>query len=594
MISQDKIQEIIDKTDIVGLVGEYTTLQKRGKGYFGLCPFHADSNPSFSVSVEKKIAMCMSCGEGGNPINFLKKIKNISFEESAKILADRAGVILDINITPKKVDKNAKYYEINKKAQEFYTHYLYSSLTGKKALEYLYNRGLTDETIKMFGIGLAPNEANVLTKVLKDNKYLEIDCMDIGLIKNNGRNYYDLFTNRILFPIKDINDNIIGFSGRIYEPTTNKDIPKYINTMETVIYKKGENLYNLNNAKNASRRSNRLILCEGQMDVIKVHNAGITDVCCSLGTALTTDQANLIMRNAKEVIICYDADNAGVKATAKAIELLSRINVKVLTLPNKMDPDEYISKLGKDSFIDLINNKTIDSIEYQYQSCFTGKNLMSVIDIEYVKTNVFSMIKLLKSDSAKEKYLKQLSIDLDTSYQTIIADFNQYFNKSYTPKVVEKSLEVKKISKAFNQAQETVLGLLLIDHEYFGLILEYFNGQTILEYLKDDYIDCYITIEYLYSNFANLGSEERIVHFNSQLQYDCCGEIITCASNFLKTVNNEKIFNDALACIVENYLIEEIEGINLQLLNASSNEEIIAILNKKQVLTKTLNDKRKK
>ena len=203
MISEEKIAEIIDRTDMVGLVSEYVTLQKRGKNYFGLCPFHDDQSPSFSVSPSKKIAKCMSCGEGGNPINFLRKIKNVSFEEACFLLAERVGVPLERTNTVKHIDENEKYYEINQVAQKFYTHFLYNSQTGKEALEYLNKRGLDLETIKMFGIGLAPKNHTTLTKLLTDKGYSLTDAADIGLVRMNQDGYYDTFYHRIMFPIID-------------------------------------------------------------------------------------------------------------------------------------------------------------------------------------------------------------------------------------------------------------------------------------------------------------------------------------------------------------------------------------------------------
>ena len=197
MISDEKINEIIDRTDMVGLVSEYVTLQKRGKNYFGLCPFHDDQSPSFSVSPSKKIAKCMSCGEGGNPINFLRKIKNISFEDACFYLAERVGVTLERTKVVKEVDENIKYYEINQVAQKFYEHFLYNSQSGKEALEYLYKRGLDLETIKLFGIGLAPKNSNTLTKVLQDKGYSLTLASDVGLVKNGDNGYHDYFSYRI-------------------------------------------------------------------------------------------------------------------------------------------------------------------------------------------------------------------------------------------------------------------------------------------------------------------------------------------------------------------------------------------------------------
>ncbi|MFI3251830.1 MAG: DNA primase [bacterium] len=430
MVSDEKFQEIIDKTDMVSLVGEFVELTKKGSGYFGLCPFHDDSSPSFSVSVDKKIAKCMSCGGGGNPVTFLKKIKKISTNEAISILAQRAGVKVDLNIAPKKEDKNKKYYDIYQVAQEFYTYNLFNSKSGKKALDYLYKRGLTEETIKMFGIGLAPDKKDTLTKVLIDNGFLDIDCIEIGLVKNNGTSLYDIFMNRIMFPITNENGQTIAFSGRLYDGSNG---PKYVNTMETIIYRKGDHLYNLSNAVSQINKTKRVILCEGQMDVIKISNANHKDVICALGSALTSNQVKLIKKYASNVVLAYDNDNAGIKATKTAINLLKGINVDVLQLPNGIDPDEFISQNSVEAFNELFD-KRINSIEFIYNSYFIDKNIYSLVHVEEIKNDVFKYIKTLSSNTIKEQLFNKLSNDLKINYDSLLKDYNLFNGVKVAPK----------------------------------------------------------------------------------------------------------------------------------------------------------------
>ena len=504
MISEEKINEIIDKTDMVGLVSEFVTLQKRGKNYFGLCPFHADQTPSFSVSPSKKIAKCMSCGEGGNPINFLRKIKNVSFEEACFLLADRVGVQLERTKTVKHVDENSKYYEINQVAQKFYEHFLHNSQSGKEALEYLNKRGLDLETIKMFGIGLAPKNYTTLTKVLSDKGYSLTDAHDIGLITRKENDYYDMFFNRIMFPIIDEAGHVLGFSGRVFDGDTSGG--KYVNTQETVIYKKGEMLYNLNNAIPHIRKMGRVILCEGQMDVISLSNAGIKEVVCSLGTALTEQQASLIKKYSNNVLICYDGDSAGVKATGKAFNLLKGLTVNSIILPNGMDPDEYLKSRGKDSFLEFIESNQKDVYGFLYSNAFVNRNLNVAYDYEEVKKTVFNLLYKSGSSLLVEKYLHQLAIDLKVSYDAIYNDYNIYFKQGSGQKNVEVLEETPKISKEMKAHEKWFIYFIAYNKNF----LEYFKNEIgeVSDYIENEVIlRTYQAIVYFYNSLNNEQNE---------------------------------------------------------------------------------------
>ena len=500
MITEEKISEIIDKTDIVGLVSEYVTLQKRGKNYFGLCPFHDDQTPSFSVSPSKKICKCMSCGEGGNPINFLRKIKNISFEDACFLLAERVGVHLERTKTVKQVDENLKYYEINQVAQKFYEHFLHNSQTGKEALEYLHKRGLDMETIKMFGIGLAPKNHSTLTKLLTDKGYSLVDAADIGLLRTNNDGYYDTFYYRIMFPIIDEMGRVLGFSGRIFYDDPNQ--PKYVNTEETPIYKKGEMLYNLNNAIPHIRKSGNVILCEGQMDVISLSNAGVKNAICSLGTALTVEQAGLLSKYTKNILICYDGDSAGIKATGKAFNVLRGFNTHSVTLPNGMDPDEYIKKNGKDSFLDYLKNNQKDIYAFAYYNAFVNRNLNVAYDYEEVKKTIFSFLFKSNSSSLIEKYLRQLASDLKVSYDAIYNDYNIYSKQTSGQKNVEVLEQSNNISKDIKAHEKTFICFIAYNRKY----LDYFKrelGEIGLYIDNQVVLRTYQAISYFYGSLDN-------------------------------------------------------------------------------------------
>ena len=587
MISEEKINEIIDKTDMVGLVSEFVTLQKRGKNYFGLCPFHADQTPSFSVSPSKKIAKCMSCGEGGNPINFLRKIKNVSFEEACFLLADRVGVQLERTKTVKHVDENSKYYEINQVAQKFYEHFLHNSQSGKEALEYLNKRGLDLETIKMFGIGLAPKNYTTLTKVLSDKGYSLTDAHDIGLITRKENDYYDMFFNRIMFPIIDEAGHVLGFSGRVFDGDTSGG--KYVNTQETVIYKKGEMLYNLNNAIPHIRKMGRVILCEGQMDVISLSNAGIKEVVCSLGTALTEQQASLIKKYSNNVLICYDGDSAGVKATGKAFNLLKGLTVNSITLPNGMDPDEYLKSRGKDSFLEFIESNQKDVYGYLYSNAFLNRNLNVAYDYEEVKKTVFNLLFKSGSSLLVEKYLHQLAIDLKVSYDAIYNDYNIYFKQGSGQKNVEVLEETPKISKEMKAHEKWFIYFIAYNKNF----LDYFKNEIgeISNYIENEVIlRTYQAIVYFYNSLNN---EHKEI-------YNYCYEMTK--NNFIyevmKGVNElisydadkrDKMLNDCIERFntvkynmkLQEYVVETLEGTPETLMTLDEKLRFARINNKK-------------
>lgn len=587
MISEEKINEIIDKTDMVGLVSEFVTLQKRGKNYFGLCPFHADQTPSFSVSPSKKIAKCMSCGEGGNPINFLRKIKNVSFEEACFLLADRVGVELERTKTVKHVDENSKYYEINQVAQKFYEHFLHNSQSGKEALEYLNKRGLDLETIKMFGIGLAPKNYTTLTKVLSDKGYSLTDAHDIGLITRKENDYYDMFFNRIMFPIIDEAGHVLGFSGRVFDGDASGG--KYVNTQETVIYKKGEMLYNLNNAIPHIRKMGRVILCEGQMDVISLSNAGIKEVVCSLGTALTEQQASLIKKYSNNVLICYDGDSAGIKATGKAFNLLKGLTVNSITLPNGMDPDEYLKSRGKDSFLEFIESNQKDVYGYLYSNAFVNRNLNVAYDYEEVKKTVFNLLFKSGSSLLVEKYLHQLAIDLKVSYDAIYNDYNIYFKQGSGQKNVEVLEETPKISKEMKAHEKWFIYFIAYNKNY----LDYFKNELgeISDYIDNAVIlRTYQAIVYFYNSLNNEHNEI----------YKYCYDMTK--NNFIYEVmkgvdelisydadKREKMLNDCIErfntvkynMMLQEYVVETLEGTPETLMTLDQKLKLARINNKK-------------
>ena len=348
--SDDIIEEVRMKNDIVDVVSQYVKLTRRGSTYFGLCPFHNEKTPSFSVTPSKQMYYCFGCGAGGNVFNFVMEYENYTFGEALQHLADRAGVQLP-NIeysreARQKAEERAALLEINKLAARYF-YYQLRRESGKTAYAYLTGRGLSEETIKKFGLGYSDKFSDDLYKFLKSKNYSDMLLRDSGLFNVDERHgMYDKFWNRVIFPIMDVNNRVIGFGGRVMGDGK----PKYLNSPETKIFDKSRNLYGLNVAR--TTRKNYLILCEGYMDVISMHQAGFTNAVASLGTALTSGHASLLKRYTQEVLLLYDSDDAGVRAALRAIPILREAGVtsRVVNLRPHKDPDEFIKALGGEEF----------------------------------------------------------------------------------------------------------------------------------------------------------------------------------------------------------------------------------------------------
>lgn len=354
--SEEIIDEVREKNDIVDVISPYVRLTKRGSNYVGLCPFHNEKTPSFSVNTERQCFHCFGCGVGGNSISFVMKYENLTFTEAVRQLADKVGMNLpEENYNPeyrKRADLKTRLFDIYKVAAKFYYFQLRSDY-GNFPMEYLKNRGLSDETINAFGLGYSIKSANALYNYLKSKDYSDELMIKAELVTfKEGRGIFDMFWNRVIFPIMDQNNKVIAFGGRVMGDGE----PKYLNSRETDIFNKRRNLYGLNFAKHS--RQGYMLLCEGYMDVIALHQAGFTNAVASLGTSLTEEQARLISRYVKEVIITYDSDGAGVKAAIRAIPILKTagIRTKILKLTPFKDPDELIKSAGREEFEKRIQN----------------------------------------------------------------------------------------------------------------------------------------------------------------------------------------------------------------------------------------------
>ena len=418
------LQELKMRNDITEIVSSYVSLKRRGRNMVGLCPFHGEKTPSFNIYTENGSFYCFGCGVGGDVISFIMKIENLDYVEAVKYLAQRAGMEVPENSYDDSMSRlRTRVFEANREAARFYNSALNSPI-GAKGLEYFHGRALSDRTIRRFGLGFADDDWTSLCRHLHSKGFTdsEIVAANLGLKRRNGNGIYDRFTNRVMFPIIDLRGNVIAFGGRIM--TDEK--PKYLNTSDTPVFKKSANLFSLNNAKNSGSRT--LILCEGYMDVISVNQAGFANAVATLGTALTSEQALLMKRYADEVIICYDADEAGQKATARAIPILrsAGLLIRVLTIPNGKDPDEFIRANGSDgpAAFKAVIEKSGNDVEYRLQKLKQNHNIETtdgrVAYLEAASKVVASINSPIERDVYSSKICNELGVDKNAFTQQIV------------------------------------------------------------------------------------------------------------------------------------------------------------------------------
>lgn len=412
MIDRKIIDEINEKTDIVGLVSEYVKLEKAGKNYRGLCPFHNDTNPSFSVSPERNIAKCFSCNEGGAPIRFYQKINNVPFMEAVYELGKRLNINIEYDST--KTPDLEEHYAL-KEAASFYHYYLLNSENGLKAQKELLKRGITLADIKTFNIGLAPDERQSVYTLLSKKDYSNTELESAGLIRIKDNFIQDIFFNRIMFPITDHLGRVVGFSGRSLDDQS----PKYYNSPESIVFKKAEVLYNLHHALGEIRKHNKVVIHEGFFDCIASHKAGITYSVATMGTALTESHVTLLSNYTKNVIIAYDGDNPGIDAAIKTFPLFlkHRFRIDCLWIKDGSDPDDYYKKHGQEKYLELYKT-LIDHYRFIYETAKQRLNLDNQNDQQTLKMTVRDMLKSAPN-TTRDFYIDILATDLKVSKDSL-------------------------------------------------------------------------------------------------------------------------------------------------------------------------------
>lgn len=565
-ISNELINEIQNRCDIVEVISKYVQLTKRGKNYFGLCPFHDDHNASMSVSPDKQIYKCFSCGESGNVFTFISKYNNISFHEAVILLGSEKGYNIEDNTNSIVQDKYTKDYEIYDYACKIYQNNLYTS-SGKSATQYLTNRKIDKDTIKKFKIGLSLNKS-MITDYLVNKNYDINRLISLGLSNNYNQ---DKFLNRIMFPLFDLKGRVVAFSGRIYNTRSDS---KYINTMETDIFKKGNLLYNYHNAKENLKKSDYVIVMEGFMDVIRASTVGINNCVATMGTAFTKEHINLLKKITDNIILCFDGDKAGEDATISSLKMLESegITPRIIRLPENLDPDEYILKYGSNSFKYQIEN-TITPIEFKMQILKSNKNLTDLTDIsKYIDEAINELIKV-NDDVIVELTLKKLSTNYNISYDTLKNKYNNYLqNKKEVVKYNELVIKKEKISQV-EIAEYHLIYYMLMDYK----VIEEVSNKVI--YFPDD------LIRHLYNEIADFYNKYNITNISSFISYiSKNNELLSTLNKVISYIDKEEYtmeeINDYIK-VVNNYLKKDrIKSLENDLRNEIDPIKKAEILNK--------------
>jgi len=556
--SPELIEEILISNDIVSVVSEYVKLEKKGKDYFGLCPFHKEKTPSFSVVPSKQIFYCFGCGKGGNVIHFIMNIEKLDFIEAIKFLAERANINIPESNgreEQEKVKTKDLLFKINKEAARFFYNKLMSS-EGAEARKYLNKRGISEKTTRRFGLGWSLDSWDKLNGYLLDKGFEQDIISKSGLvISGNKSGFYDRFRQRIMFPIFDVRGNVIAFGGRLIKSSEG---PKYVNSPETIVYSKGKNLYAFNFAKSSNNK--RLIIVEGYMDVISLNQYGVSNVAAPLGTALTEAQARLIKRYAEEVIISFDADMSGQKAALRGLDILKETgcSVKVLVMEEVKDPDEYVKKYGVDKYKTLIDN-ALSLPEYKILKLKTGIKAGNTDDKINFLNKAAGILGKIDNTIERELYIRKIAKEYDVSEQSLTAETNKHIRKDMNKKrrmfkniqaeIPVKGLSTSTYSDKIIHDERMLLVLLCMENSVYYKMRDKI-GINIFSNEKNREI-ARILLEKLGNNIyvgiaelLNIIKQEDIGDFVRIIEQDChCDDIKRAVEDKIKNLETYRIQN---------------------------------------------------
>ncbi|MFA9375426.1 MAG: DNA primase [Lachnotalea sp.] len=559
---EDLVEEIRMKNDVVDVISTYVKLQRKGSSYFGLCPFHNEKSPSFSVSPGKQMYYCFGCGAGGNVFTFVMEYENYTFQEAIKYLADRVGVELpEIEYSEearKQADLKTTILDINKQAANYF-YYLLKSEAGEVAYRYLANRELSDETIKKFGLGFSNKYSNDLFQFLKEKGYSDEILKQSGLFNiDEKKGVYDKFWNRVIFPIMDVNGRVIGFGGRVMGDGS----PKYLNSPETRVFDKSRNLYGLNFARTS--RKNFILLCEGYMDVIALHQAGFINAVASLGTSFTEGHANLIKRYTDQVYITYDSDVAGVKATIRAIPILKDVGVtvKIVNMLPYKDPDEFIKSLGATAYEERIEKAT-SSFMFEIE----------IMELEYdmkdpeSKTRFFNEVakKILefREDLTRDNYIQAVAEKYNTGYEKLrqlVSSVGIKLGGVVARERTKVNIQQSKPKDGGMMESQRILITYLIEEEgLYEKIKQYVTPNDFTESLYHTVVE--ILFEQLERGEVN--PAKIINNFTDEEEHKAVAALFNTKPKAIETrIDKEKALKETIVRVKENSLIYESSNLN--------------------------------
>lgn len=574
VLTQDIIAKVQENVDIVDVISGYLPLSNKGKNFFGVCPFHSDHSPSMSVSREKQIYKCFSCGASGNVFNFVMNYENVSFIDAVKILASKAGIPLNIKTSNYKDNGRLQVlYDIFDVTQKFYKNNI-NTKDGENALEFIKNRKFDLNIIKDFDLGLSLKEDDKLVNLLMKKGFNQTDMLRTGLVNKNERGLKDMYINRIMFPIYNLQGNLVGYSGRIFN---GEKLNKYFNTKETEIFKKGEILYNYHRAKNAVKDKEQVIVVEGFFATIRLHTIGVDNVVATLGTAFTKNHASILKRMAKEIVLCFDGDNAGSDATNSCIKELEKVGVipKIIRLEDNLDPDDYVLKYGKDRMLEKINNP-MNIMDYKLNYYKKNKDLTNTQDLSKYVNEMIDELKLIDDDIYRELTLKKLS---DISKISVEILKQKLDDIEVATKIPRYEMVNKKLSK-YDMAERNLLFYALNNKEIFKKIKD-----ENLKFNNQEYINLIMTVNDYLNEHDTLKISSLLTYFRDNS--DMINMLNSLIDLDLKDECSIYEINDYIKVIKERTTKKKMNNLKNNMKEASTKDE------KKKLLEQMFNIRKK-
>ncbi|MGX7351294.1 DNA primase [Enterococcus canis] len=571
-IPQQVIDEVRSRSNIVDVIGQYVQLKKSGKNYMGLCPFHEERSPSFSVAEDKQIYHCFGCGKGGNVFTFLQDLEGISFPEAVQKVAEIEQIPVTIEVARTETVTNSTERELinlHEKTADLYHHILMNTKAGEEALAYLEERGLTKDIIETFKLGFAPAERTILSQVMVKEGFSEERLRESGLfVERENGDRLDRFYQRIMFPIENAQGKVVAFSGRLLktEKFPGDDMPKYLNSPETEIFNKRFTLYNFARGRQMIRKESQVLLFEGFMDVIAAWQAGFQNGIASMGTSLTNEQLTMIERTVKEVVVLYDGDNAGTEATYRALQLLRehpRLTVSVVNLPEKLDPDEYVRKYGTESFRETVIHGKMTPFAFKMRYFRRDRNLKNEREQLAYLQDVLQALTEVRSPVERDMYLNQLAHEFQLSVESLQEQFQSYQQTARQDRqqaYVEPTQPQRPKRRVLNQSEKAEQMLL---HRMFHQqsVRNFVRNQPDFHFIHDSYQELYLLLD----SYIGLKGNFEEAEFIDFLQSNQLKQLVVDISLLnLGEESSEREITDLLAAIARSSIAEEITQKRIQ------------------------------